>query len=50
MIASVYNGYHINLKISIISYSQTSYYMKEMNGCMAVNRHVIRVLKAVNVK
>ena len=37
---SVYNGYCINLEISIISYSQTSYYLKEMKGCVAVYRPV----------
>ena len=47
---SVYNGYHINLEISIISYSQTSYCLKEMKGCVAVHRPVIRVCKVVQVK
>jgi len=47
---SVYNGYHMNLEISIIRYSQTSYYLKEMKGCLAVHRSVIRVCKVVQVK
>jgi hypothetical protein len=42
---SVYNGYHINLKKGIISYFQTSYYLKEMKGCLAVYRSVIRSVK-----